>query len=218
MADLPVLRFYSRSHPAGAPPGGGGVKPELERRNADICRQRHQKRLKKSALRAEYGGCNWPAGVFRALAVAPASELRSRAGFSVGGGLGGRGGREHLTPAPVGLWAPLLDPGRRVGAFLPQPTSLTSLSPFSPLSLSPLPLRSVMYVFGGFNSLLLSDVLAYVSPSCSAFSGPAACARAWPGLRCVWNGSLEACLPWGSGGEEQPPPSSLCSARSCRWC
>uniref|UniRef100_A0A087X4B0 Attractin n=1 Tax=Poecilia formosa TaxID=48698 RepID=A0A087X4B0_POEFO len=55
---------------------------------------------------------------------------------------------------------------------------------------------SVMYVFGGFNSLLLSDILTYTSPSCSAFSSPSSCSQAWPGIHCVWNGSLGACLPW----------------------
>lgn len=76
-----------------------------------------------------------------------------------------------------------------------------------------------MYVFGGFNSLLLSDVLVYTSPSCSAFSSQAACAQAWPGVLCVWNSTLEACLPWdgsGVGGAEQHQPSALCNTRSCR--
>lgn len=86
-----------------------------------------------------------------------------------------------------------------------------------------LPSRSVMYVFGGFNSLLLSDVLVYTSPSCSAFSSQATCAQAWPGVLCVWNSTLEACLPWdssggggGGGGAEQHQPSALCNTRSCR--
>lgn len=86
-----------------------------------------------------------------------------------------------------------------------------------------LPSRSVMYVFGGFNSQLLSDVLVYTSPSCSAFSSQATCARAWPGALCVWNSTLEACLLWDSsggggegGGADQHPPSALCSTRSCR--
>lgn len=75
-----------------------------------------------------------------------------------------------------------------------------------------------MYVFGGFNSLLLSDVLVYTSPSCSAFSSQATCAQAWPEILCVWNGTLEACLPWEGGGAaaDQHQPSALCSSRSCR--
>uniref|UniRef100_A0A672HZT9 Attractin n=1 Tax=Salarias fasciatus TaxID=181472 RepID=A0A672HZT9_SALFA len=38
----------------------------------------------------------------------------------------------------------------------------------------------VMFVFGGFNSLLLSDVLLYTAPSCSAFSSAASCGTADP--------------------------------------
>ncbi|XP_077945447.1 attractin isoform X3 [Gasterosteus aculeatus] len=73
---------------------------------------------------------------------------------------------------------------------------------------------SVMYVFGGFNSLLLGDVLAYTSPSCAAFSGPEACGRAWPGIHCVWNDTRGSCLPWEGdavGGGEQP---ASCNTRS----
>ncbi|TMS21274.1 Attractin [Larimichthys crocea] len=74
---------------------------------------------------------------------------------------------------------------------------------------------SVMYVFGGFNSLLLSDVLMYTSPSCSAFSSPASCNQAWPGIQCVWNSSQATCLPWESNavGSEQQLPAS-CNTRS----
>lgn len=78
-----------------------------------------------------------------------------------------------------------------------------------------------MYVFGGFNSLLLSDILVYTSPSCSAFSSPATCAQAWPGVLCVWNSTLEVCLPWDSSssssvGADQHQPPALCNTRSCR--
>lgn len=76
-----------------------------------------------------------------------------------------------------------------------------------------------MYVFGGFNSLLLSDVLTYTSPSCSAFSTQASCIQAWPGIHCVWNSTQGSCLPWESntiGTEQQQLPPS-CNTRSCRW-
>lgn len=72
-----------------------------------------------------------------------------------------------------------------------------------------------MYVVGGFNSLLLSDVLVYTSPSCSAFSSQATCAQAWPGILCMWNSTLEACLPWGSSGVGADQPA-LCNTHSCR--
>lgn len=99
------------------------------------------------------------------------------------------------------------------------PLPLCPPSPCSPLISSLLSSYSVMYVFGGFNSLLLSDVLMYTSPSCSAFSSPASCGQAWPGIQCVWNSTQGTCLPWESsaaGIEQQQLPAS-CSTRSCRW-
>lgn len=62
---------------------------------------------------------------------------------------------------------------------------------------------SIMYVFGGFNSLLLSDVLTFTPASCSAFSSESACASAWPGIRCLWNSSLGTCLPWEAASPHQ---------------
>ncbi|CAB1439076.1 unnamed protein product [Pleuronectes platessa] len=73
---------------------------------------------------------------------------------------------------------------------------------------------SVMYVFGGFNSLLLSDVLMYTSPSCSAFPSQAACSQAWPGIHCVWNGTEGTCLPWESSGPELQQLPASCNTRS----
>uniref|UniRef100_A0A8C5I8W7 Attractin n=1 Tax=Gouania willdenowi TaxID=441366 RepID=A0A8C5I8W7_GOUWI len=74
---------------------------------------------------------------------------------------------------------------------------------------------SGMYVFGGFNSLLLSDVLAYTSPSCSAFTSSASCGQAWPGIQCIWNDTQKACLPWDAGSDLLQLPAS-CTTRSCR--
>uniref|UniRef100_A0A3Q3JKC5 Attractin-like 1a n=1 Tax=Monopterus albus TaxID=43700 RepID=A0A3Q3JKC5_MONAL len=68
-----------------------------------------------------------------------------------------------------------------------------------------------IYIFGGFSGLLLNDVLAYTPPSCQAFSNPALCAAAGPGLRCHWVKSR--CMPW----EPKPPdhiiPAPFCPAR-----
>uniref|UniRef100_A0A8C5IAJ7 Attractin n=1 Tax=Gouania willdenowi TaxID=441366 RepID=A0A8C5IAJ7_GOUWI len=72
---------------------------------------------------------------------------------------------------------------------------------------------SGMYVFGGFNSLLLSDVLAYTSPSCSAFTSSASCGQAWPGIQCIWNDTQKACLPWDAGSDLLQLPAS-CTTRS----
>uniref|UniRef100_A0A7N6A1F6 Attractin-like 1b n=1 Tax=Anabas testudineus TaxID=64144 RepID=A0A7N6A1F6_ANATE len=43
-----------------------------------------------------------------------------------------------------------------------------------------------MYVFGGFSSVLLNDVLVYRPPSCQAFLSEEGCEKAGPGVRCVW--------------------------------
>ncbi|KAM9426169.1 attractin-like protein 1 isoform 2-T2 [Pholidichthys leucotaenia] len=51
-----------------------------------------------------------------------------------------------------------------------------------------------MYVFGGFSSVLLNDVLVYRPPSCQAFLAEEACVKAGPGVRCIW--SRGRCVPW----------------------
>uniref|UniRef100_A0AAQ5YPZ8 Attractin-like 1b n=1 Tax=Amphiprion ocellaris TaxID=80972 RepID=A0AAQ5YPZ8_AMPOC len=51
-----------------------------------------------------------------------------------------------------------------------------------------------MYVFGGFSSVLLNDVLVYRPPSCQAFLAEEGCVKAGPGVRCIW--SRGRCLPW----------------------
>uniref|UniRef100_A0A672M8C1 Attractin like 1 n=1 Tax=Sinocyclocheilus grahami TaxID=75366 RepID=A0A672M8C1_SINGR len=51
-----------------------------------------------------------------------------------------------------------------------------------------------MYVFGGFSSVLLNDVLIYRPPSCEAFLGQERCEAAGPGVRCIWKGGC--CMSW----------------------
>lgn len=77
--------------------------------------------------------------------------------------------------------------------------------------------RSTMFIFGGFSGLLLNDVLAYSPPSCQAFSNPALCAAAGPGLRCHWG--KNRCVPWESGPPDQTLPAPFCPARAgaSRW-
>uniref|UniRef100_A0AAQ5ZB26 Attractin-like 1a n=1 Tax=Amphiprion ocellaris TaxID=80972 RepID=A0AAQ5ZB26_AMPOC len=95
-----------------------------------------------------------------------------------------------------------------------------------------------MYIFGGFSGLLLNDVLSYTPPSCPAFSSPALCAAAGPGLRCHWVKS--SCVPWEPKPLDHTFPAPFCPAqpdstdeqcfrfsdcasctantRGCQWC
>ncbi|XP_015343691.2 attractin-like [Marmota marmota marmota] len=62
---------------------------------------------------------------------------------------------------------------------------------------------STMYVFGGFNSLLLSDILVLTSEQCEAHQSEAACVAAGPGVRCVWDTGSSQCISWELATEEQ---------------
>uniref|UniRef100_A0AAQ5XJI3 Attractin-like 1a n=1 Tax=Amphiprion ocellaris TaxID=80972 RepID=A0AAQ5XJI3_AMPOC len=68
-----------------------------------------------------------------------------------------------------------------------------------------------MYIFGGFSGLLLNDVLSYTPPSCPAFSSPALCAAAGPGLRCHWVKS--SCVPWEPKPLDHTFPAPFCPAQ-----
>uniref|UniRef100_A0A8C4EDP5 Attractin-like 1a n=1 Tax=Dicentrarchus labrax TaxID=13489 RepID=A0A8C4EDP5_DICLA len=70
---------------------------------------------------------------------------------------------------------------------------------------------SSMYIFGGFSGLLLNDVLAYTPPSCPAFSNPASCNAAGPGLRCHWVKSR--CVPSEPRSPEHIFPAPFCPPR-----
>ncbi|OXB57761.1 hypothetical protein ASZ78_010330 [Callipepla squamata] len=54
-----------------------------------------------------------------------------------------------------------------------------------------------MYVFGGFSSVLLNDILVYKPPNCEAFRDEELCKNARPGIRCLWN--KKHCESWESG-------------------
>ena len=79
-----------------------------------------------------------------------------------------------------------------------------------------------MYVFGGFNSLLLSDILKYTPERCEAFDNETACLRAGPGVRCVWATTPPRCVPWEMATVEQqqkvfedcPPKPGMCHVLS----
>lgn len=62
---------------------------------------------------------------------------------------------------------------------------------------------STMYVFGGFNSLLLSDILVFTSERCEAHQSEAACLAAGPGIRCVWDTGSSQCISWELATEAQ---------------
>ncbi|KPP68547.1 hypothetical protein Z043_112770 [Scleropages formosus] len=68
-----------------------------------------------------------------------------------------------------------------------------------------------MYVFGGFSSVLLNDVLVYKPPSCEAFLQEEGCLKAGPGIRCAW--SKSRCVPWDSAHTNGSVPTASCPAR-----
>ncbi|KAI2658388.1 Attractin-like protein 1 [Labeo rohita] len=69
-----------------------------------------------------------------------------------------------------------------------------------------------MYVFGGFSSVLLNDVLIYRPPSCEAFLGQERCEAAGPGVRCVWKGGR--CMSWEPGFTNSATPAPFCPAKA----
>ncbi|XP_061412599.1 attractin-like protein 1 isoform X1 [Lethenteron reissneri] len=60
-----------------------------------------------------------------------------------------------------------------------------------------------MYIFGGFNSLMLGDVLEYRPPGCGAQRNQHACLSTHPGVRCLW--LQERCVSWEEGYASAPP-------------
>ncbi|KAG8453284.1 hypothetical protein GDO86_000064 [Hymenochirus boettgeri] len=71
--------------------------------------------------------------------------------------------------------------------------------------------NSTMYVFGGFNSLLLGDVLTFTARSCETFTSRNACLVTEPSIRCVWDSGTSQCFAWENATPEQEETSlSLC--------
>ncbi|XP_067099058.1 attractin isoform X1 [Osmerus mordax] len=97
-------------------------------------------------------------------------------------------------------------------SVLPRPDLLHHLNRFGHSAVYS---DSVMYVFGGFNSLLLSDVLRYTPANCSGLPSPESCSGGGPGLRCLWNTTQGVCLPWGGPDPQSPGPQPPgCGART----
>uniref|UniRef100_A0A671KDT4 Attractin-like protein 1 n=1 Tax=Sinocyclocheilus anshuiensis TaxID=1608454 RepID=A0A671KDT4_9TELE len=71
-----------------------------------------------------------------------------------------------------------------------------------------------MYVFGGFSSVLLNDVLIYRPPSCEAFLGQERCEAAGPGVRCIWKGGF--CMSWEPSFTNSATPAPFCPAKAGR--
>ncbi|XP_026132176.1 attractin-like protein 1 isoform X1 [Carassius auratus] len=69
-----------------------------------------------------------------------------------------------------------------------------------------------MYVFGGFSSVLLNDVLIYRPPSCEAFLGQERCEAAGPGVRCIWKESY--CMSWEPSFTNSATPAPFCPAKA----
>ncbi|KAF5894841.1 attractin isoform X1, partial [Clarias magur] len=77
--------------------------------------------------------------------------------------------------------------------------------------------NGTMYVYGGFNSLMLSDMLRFTPASCSAYT-ETECVMAVPGVWCLWNSSTNTCHPWETGklqDQEMCPPRVYVSSDKC---
>ncbi|XP_035260007.1 attractin-like protein 1 isoform X1 [Anguilla anguilla] len=65
-----------------------------------------------------------------------------------------------------------------------------------------------MYLFGGFSSVLLNDVLVYRPPSCEAFRSQEACLHPGPEVRCIW--SRGRCVSWDPAHTNGSLPTTFC--------
>ncbi|KAJ4432158.1 hypothetical protein ANN_20774 [Periplaneta americana] len=52
-----------------------------------------------------------------------------------------------------------------------------------------------LYIYGGFDGQMLSDMLRFSPGNCSALSDRTSCLETYPGVKCVWNNQEDKCLP-----------------------
>lgn len=52
-----------------------------------------------------------------------------------------------------------------------------------------------LYLYGGFDGQMLSDLLKYTPGSCDFLTSPNLCLSTRPGLKCVWNQTISRCIP-----------------------
>lgn len=71
-----------------------------------------------------------------------------------------------------------------------------------------------MYIFGGFSSVLLNDILVYKPPNCEAFRDEELCKNARPGIRCLWN--KKHCESWESGNANNILRAK-CPKKTSKW-
>lgn len=79
-----------------------------------------------------------------------------------------------------------------------------------------------MYVFGGFNGLMLNSVLKYTPGDCSLFSNKSDCLKSKPGTSCVWNEDKIGCQPFyivkpQPGGVAAAASTALTSTSPSSW-
>ncbi|XP_036191764.1 attractin-like protein 1 isoform X3 [Myotis myotis] len=99
--------------------------------------------------------------------------------------------------------------------ILPQPNLHRDVNRFGH---SAVVINGSMYIFGGFSSVLLNDILVYKPPNCKAFRNEELCKNAGPGIKCIWNKSY--CESWESGNTNnilraKCPPKTAASEDRC---
>ncbi|XP_022918450.1 attractin-like protein 1 [Onthophagus taurus] len=52
-----------------------------------------------------------------------------------------------------------------------------------------------LYIYGGFDGQMLSDILKYTAGNCSALKNQTACLSQKPGVSCAWDNSNSKCIP-----------------------